>query len=119
MWTHVCKSFEFDAAHHLPRMPDGHKCKRQHGHTYHGEVEFHGVPDADGILVEYGRIQAILDEYDHQDLNVLLDVETTTTEYIAAHIFKRMKEAFDSNTVHVVRVRLNESSTTWAEVTGR
>lgn len=28
-------------------------------------------------------------------------------------------KAFGSNTVHVARVRLNESSTTWAEVTGR
>ena len=30
----VFKQFTFDSAHFLPNVPDGHKCKEIHGHTY-------------------------------------------------------------------------------------
>ena len=30
----IYKDFTFDAAHSLPLVEDGHKCKRLHGHTY-------------------------------------------------------------------------------------
>jgi 6-pyruvoyltetrahydropterin/6-carboxytetrahydropterin synthase len=29
----IAKMFDFDAAHWLPRVPDGHKCKRLHGQS--------------------------------------------------------------------------------------
>jgi len=32
--TYIWKLFNFDAAHYLPHVPDGHKCKRLHGHSY-------------------------------------------------------------------------------------
>ncbi|MCX8000431.1 MAG: 6-carboxytetrahydropterin synthase, partial [Leptospiraceae bacterium] len=28
----LVREFSFDAAHLLPNLPDGHKCKRLHGH---------------------------------------------------------------------------------------
>ena len=43
----IFKKFSFDSAHFLPNVPDGHKCKEMHGHTYHltifieGELENH------------------------------------------------------------------------------
>ena len=30
----IFKTFTFDSAHSLPHVPDGHKCKNIHGHTY-------------------------------------------------------------------------------------
>ena len=30
----IFKKFTFDSAHSLPNVPDGHKCKAVHGHTY-------------------------------------------------------------------------------------
>ena len=30
----ICKTFTFDAAHQLHLLPEGHKCRRMHGHTY-------------------------------------------------------------------------------------
>ncbi|MBL7710671.1 MAG: 6-carboxytetrahydropterin synthase, partial [Chitinophagaceae bacterium] len=30
----IYKEFAFDAAHFLPNVPEGHKCKQMHGHTY-------------------------------------------------------------------------------------
>ena len=38
MKVKISKTFDFDAAHWLPHVADGHKCKRMHGHTYRVEV---------------------------------------------------------------------------------
>ena len=38
----IHKSFTFDSAHSLPNVPDGHKCKNIHGHTYHENVKVLG-----------------------------------------------------------------------------
>ncbi|MEM1009583.1 MAG: 6-carboxytetrahydropterin synthase, partial [Myxococcota bacterium] len=29
----IYKEFTFEAAHHLPFVPEGHKCRRLHGHS--------------------------------------------------------------------------------------
>ena len=31
---YIAKTFDFDAAHFLPHVPEDHKCRRMHGHTY-------------------------------------------------------------------------------------
>ena len=28
----LVKDFRFEAAHYLPNVPEGHKCRRMHGH---------------------------------------------------------------------------------------
>ena len=33
----IGKQFSFDAAHHLPGFPPGHKCSHVHGHRYTAE----------------------------------------------------------------------------------
>ncbi len=34
MKTELYKEFMFEAAHHLPHVPAGHKCGRLHGHSF-------------------------------------------------------------------------------------
>ena len=34
----LVKDFRFEAAHFLPHVPQGHKCRRMHGHSFRGEV---------------------------------------------------------------------------------
>ena len=34
----IYKEFSFEAAHRLPNVPDGHKCARLHGHSFHVRV---------------------------------------------------------------------------------
>ena len=34
MSTTLFKDFTFEAAHHLPHVPEGHKCGRLHGHSF-------------------------------------------------------------------------------------
>ncbi len=30
----IYKEFTFESAHRLPNVPEGHKCRRLHGHSY-------------------------------------------------------------------------------------
>ena len=39
----IFKEFTFEAAHHLPNVPDGHKCKRLHGHSWKATLVLRGV----------------------------------------------------------------------------
>ena len=87
--TTIGKRFSFDAAHHLPGLPEGHKCARQHGHTYTVEVIL--AADAltgPGFVVDFGDLEplrAYLDAtFDHRDLNTVVDFPPTS-EHLARH----------------------------------
>lgn len=119
MITTIQKTFDFDAAHSLDFLPDGHKCKRIHGHTYNVEVEVQGEPDANGMLVDYADIaNPVINALDHRNLNEIDGLRTSTTERVAAWILAAVQtRLFDVHaSAHVTRVRVYESSTTWAEV---
>ena len=42
MIVRLSKTFHFEAAHDLPTFPDGHKCRRLHGHSFRVEVVVEG-----------------------------------------------------------------------------
>lgn len=109
----LSKTFDFDAAHFLPFVPDGHKCKRMHGHTYRVEVILCGQVRATGMLIDYADIaaawQPLHDQLDHRVLNEVMGLENPTTEVLAAWIAARLE--LDD----LARVRVYESATTWAE----
>lgn len=114
----ICKQFDFDAAHFLPYVEEGHKCGRMHGHTYRVDVEFAGEPDRRGFVVDYaeiaeawGPIHAMLD---HRVLNDVPGLENPSTEILAPWILAR----FVADAVvgrFVTAVRVYESSTTYCE----
>lgn len=113
----ISKTFDFDAAHFLPNVPDGHKCKRMHGHTYRVEVECCGEPQVggpeQGMVVDYARIdKPILALLDHRALNEIPGLENPTTEVLAPFILSRLL----ADGVPACRVRVYESSSTWCEV---
>ncbi len=117
----IAKRFTFDAAHFLPCMPELHKCRGMHGHTYEVELQLHGEPDANGILVDYGDIakewERIYALVDHKVLNDVPGLRMPSTEVLVMWIFDQFSSAPFSNLVS--RIRVAESSTTWAEVTAR
>lgn len=113
----IAKRFNFDAAHQLPKVPEGHKCRRMHGHTYCVEVVLSGPVGDDGMLVDYQDISdawaPLFDALDHRTLNQVAGLENPTTEVLAHWILARLRRSLPM----VEAVRVHESSTTWAEAT--
>ena len=70
----LTKKFRFEAAHYLPKMPVGHKCRRMHGHSFEIEVVLQGETDPEtGLLIDFGEVKQVVKPYiemlDHWCLN--------------------------------------------------
>ena len=98
MDAEVVKTFRFEAAHSLPNVPDGHKCRRLHGHGYRVDIHVTGSFDNDtGWVIDFGDIkrtvEPILNELDHHCLNDIPGLENSTSEHIARHLWDRIAPA--------------------------
>lgn len=91
----VSKDFSFEAAHSLPHLPVGHKCRNVHGHSYRFRVECTGPLDARGFVVDFAEISAavkpIVERIDHQNLNELFPFYTTA-ENMAAWVLDEVRK---------------------------
>ncbi len=108
MHVRLVKSFGFEAAHWLPTFPEGHKCRRLHGHSFRVDVVVAGQLDpAKGYLVDYGEIKAATAPLeamlDHRCLNEIPGLENPTSEMIARWLWERLKPSLpllDTVVVH-------------------
>ncbi len=96
MHVRLTKTFTFEAAHSLPKFPEGHKCRRLHGHSFRVEVVVAGEVDpARGYLIDYGDIQAACEPVraalDHRHLNEIDGLANPTAEVLASWIWRRLK----------------------------
>jgi 6-pyruvoyltetrahydropterin/6-carboxytetrahydropterin synthase len=90
------KTFQFEAAHLLPRLPRGHKCRRLHGHSFTVEVVVAGDCDPGlGWLMDYAEIsrafRPLWEKLDHRYLNQIRGLENPTSENVAGWIWRRLK----------------------------
>jgi 6-pyruvoyltetrahydropterin/6-carboxytetrahydropterin synthase len=90
------KSFQFEAAHLLPRLPKSHKCRRLHGHSFKVELVVAGECDPKlGWLMDYAEItrlfRPVWEKLDHRYLNDVPGLENPTSEEIAVWIWAKMK----------------------------
>lgn len=99
-----------------------------HGATFVVDVEFiRKDTNEDNIVVDIGRaidqLKAILGELNYQNLDGIeaFKGQNTTTEFLARHIFERMKAAIGqgllgpgSEALTGLRVELAESDVAWA-----
>ncbi len=95
MKVELRKSFRFEAAHHLPLAPEGHRCRHLHGHGYRVEVVVEGEIDPQrGWFVDYGDIlrfcEPLRKELDHHILNDIPGLEAGTAEILSVFIWKRL-----------------------------
>ena len=95
MRVSLSKSFRFEAAHWLPTFPEGHKCRRLHGHSFHVDVVVEGeVPEESGVLMDFGTIKAAIgpveEALDHRCLNDVEGLENPTSEMLAKWIWDRL-----------------------------
>jgi len=92
MQAELIKTFRFEAAHQLVNVPDTHKCRRLHGHSYRVDVHVAGEVDpVSGMVMDFGTIVAavrpIMDQLDHRLLNDIPGLENATSERIARHLW--------------------------------
>lgn len=91
----IFKRFTFEAAHHLPNVPEGHKCRRLHGHSFRVEVRVDGSPDPEtGWVMDFADVKRafgpIRDALDHRYLNEIEGLENPTSENLAKWIWRRL-----------------------------
>lgn len=74
MATTLFKDFQFEAAHRLPHVPEGHKCGRLHGHSFMVRLEVTGEVDPHtGWVMDFAELKAVFspiwERLDHHYLN--------------------------------------------------
>lgn len=102
----ITATYTFEAAHFLPKVHDGHKCRRLHGHNYRVDVSVAGGLDERGFVLDYaeldGIVQPVIDELDHRCLNDIPGLENPTSEILA--LWLRSRIAAKAGTKPMIRV---------------
>ena len=94
---HVWRRFRFEAAHRLPRVPEGHQCGRMHGHGF--EVILHADQDLAGqdMGVDFDQLESVWAplhaELHHACLNDIPGLENPTSERLASWLWQRLLPA--------------------------
>ena len=115
----ISQAFKFEAAHHLPAVPEAHRCHRMHGHSYRIELVLDGPVDAHtGFVVDFFDIEkavgSLLEKLDHHCLNDVQGLENPTTENIAIWIWDRVKKPLSQ----LSTVKVYETADCWVEYDG-
>jgi 6-pyruvoyltetrahydropterin/6-carboxytetrahydropterin synthase len=92
----IYKEFSFDSAHFLPNVPDGHKCKNMHGHTYRLKVFIKGQPDPHlGWVMDFKELKdalsTVIDRLDHKLINDIEGLQNPTAENITIWIWRQIQ----------------------------
>ncbi len=95
MRVDLSKTFRFESAHLLPKVPQGHKCRRLHGHSFQCDIVVRGeVDDELGWLVDYADIKAaaapVIDQLDHRYLNDIDGLDNPTAEMLSRWLWQRL-----------------------------
>lgn len=115
----IFKEFTFEAAHLLPNVPDGHKCRRLHGHSFRVTVHVSGEPgEHTGWIMDFSDIKTAFkplhDVLDHRYLNDIEGLENPTSENIARWIWQHLKPTLPG----LSRVEIRETCTSGCVYTG-
>lgn len=109
--TSITRRYHFEAAHFLPHVREGHKCRRMHGHNYELEVTVTGPVGPDGFIIDFWDLDAIVnplvERIDHRTLNDIAGLDNPTAENIAAWFLDLLPNAS--------KVRCYETKDCWAD----
>lgn len=116
----IFKQFTFDSAHFLPHVPDGHKCKEIHGHTYRLTVYVEGALEKKlEWVMDFAEMKNVIDpvvkSIDHKLLNNISGLENPTCEIIAVWLWNKIKPEVPLLT----KIELHETPTSGAVYEGK
>ncbi|MBK6732226.1 MAG: 6-carboxytetrahydropterin synthase QueD [Bacteroidetes bacterium] len=106
----IFKQFLFDSAHFLPNVPEGHKCKEIHGHTYRMVLHIEGplVKHLEWVMdfAELKKVvEPVVNKVDHQLMNNIPGLENPTCENIAIWLWNKIKPEIPS----LIKIELHET----------
>lgn len=115
----IFKKFHFDAAHYLPNVPEEHKCRALHGHTYQLTIFItDALATKEGWVMDFAiikqKIKTILAEIDHKLLNEVEGLENPTCEHVTIWLWKKIKTAIPA----LEKIELYETPTSGAVYSG-
>jgi 6-pyruvoyltetrahydropterin/6-carboxytetrahydropterin synthase len=109
MRTRLSRSYRFESAHFLPKVPPGHKCANMHGHSYNIEIVIEGEIDpATGWLMDFADIDVhvapLVKLLDHRVLNEIAGLDNPTSELLAVWLWDKL-----SSTLPLAEVSVQET----------
>lgn len=117
----IAKSYELDGvSHELSLLPEGHKCRRNHGHNYEVTLTLtaEGL-DGFGFVTDFGELRPFrryLDSFDHRRLNDVVAFHPTS-ELLAHHLgswfIAEVEPVIHGRLVSVRVAETRTSSATW------
>lgn len=134
----IAKEFRWEMGHRLS-FHNG-KCKHLHGHSYKLLVEFEGLLDANGMMIDYFDVKEIIapiiDKLDHAYMvhdkdtelvealtklksNFVLVPYQPTAENLCFYFLNQIKLQKLPERIHAVKVRVYETENTYAEDEGK
>lgn len=94
----IRRTYTFEAAHRLPKVAPGHKCRATHGHSYTVVVEIDGPIRSNGMVVDFGKVDEVvcpyIEQMDHSYLNELEGLQNPTAEVISMWVWDRVVKRF-------------------------
>lgn len=108
----IFKEFTFEAAHFLPNVPEDHKCRRLHGHSFRVKLFVEGpVEGHSGWVMDFADIKSafhpIYKQLDHHYLNEIEGLENPTSENVARWIWQKLKPSLPG----LSKIEFNETCT--------
>ena len=107
------QQFRIESARFLPHLPEGHPCRRMHGHSFLITLRLVGERDSQiGWVRDYHQIEKLikplLAELDHHVLNEVRGLENPTSENLALWLFERSRKLIPE----LVQVTVSETPST-------
>jgi 6-pyruvoyltetrahydropterin/6-carboxytetrahydropterin synthase len=115
----IFKQFRFEAAHRLDHLPDGHKCKHLHGHSYMVRIFLSGpIETKTGFVMDFADLKSVckpvIDQLDHSYLNEIPGMGHSTCENVSIWIWRRIKPSV----TFLSRIEVWETPTSGASYRG-
>ncbi len=104
----IFKVFTIEAAHRLPNLPENHKCRRLHGHSFRVEIHVSGsLAEREGWVMDFADISRaftpVYEQLDHHYLNEIPGLENPTSEHLARWIWRTLQPQLPQLSKLVVR----------------